>query len=81
MRKPWPNAASSRSRSIPPLPAEAVATLVMSRSISRSYKDSYTMEQRDKVIDHINQQRWADAEAGRYALGFHESRSTGTATS
>lgn len=44
----------------------------MSRSISRSYKDSYTMEQRLRIIDHISQQRWADAESGRYALGYHE---------
>ncbi len=44
----------------------------MSRSISRSYKDGYTMEQRHKVIDYISQQRWADAESSSYALGYHE---------
>ncbi len=53
----------------------AVATTSMydmSRSISRGYKDSYTREQRRKVIDYISQQRWADAESGKYALGYHE---------
>jgi fermentation-respiration switch protein FrsA (DUF1100 family) len=54
---------------------KAVATASMydmSRSISRSYKDSYTLEQRKKVIDYLSQQRWADAESGKYALGLHE---------
>ena len=54
---------------------KAVATISMydmSRSMSRSYKDSYTMEQRQKVIDYLSQQRWADAESGEYALGYHE---------
>jgi uncharacterized protein len=54
---------------------KAVATASMydmSRSISRSYRDSYSREQRHKVIDHLSQQRWVDAEKGRYALGFHE---------
>ena len=54
---------------------KAVATTSMydiSRSISRSYKDSYTLEQRHKVIDYISQQRWLDAESGKYALGYHE---------
>ncbi len=54
---------------------KAVATTSMydmSRSISRSYKNSYTTEQRHKVIDYISQQRWADAESGKYALGYHE---------
>lgn len=44
----------------------------MSRSMSRSYKDSYTDEQRHKVIDYLSQQRWADAEKGSYSLGYHE---------
>ncbi|WP_240788509.1 alpha/beta hydrolase [Ramlibacter henchirensis] len=44
----------------------------MSRSMSRSYKDSYTRDQRHKVIDYLSQQRWADAEKGTYALGYHE---------
>jgi uncharacterized protein len=34
--------------------------------------DGYTMEQRHKVIDYISQQRWIDAESGKYALGYHE---------
>jgi uncharacterized protein len=53
----------------------AVATTSMydmSRSMSRSHKDGYTMEQRHKVIDYISQQRWIDAESGKYALGYHE---------
>jgi uncharacterized protein len=62
-------AASSDSR------IKAVATTSMydmSRSMSRSHKDSYTMDQRRKVIDYISQQRWADAEGGAYSLGYHE---------
>lgn len=54
---------------------KAVATASMydmSRSISRSHKDSYTREQRHKVIDYLSQQRWIDAEKGRHALGWHE---------
>lgn len=54
---------------------KAIATASMydmSRSISRSYKDSYTLEQRKKVIDYLSQQRWTDAENGNAALGLHE---------
>jgi len=54
---------------------KAVATTSMydmSRSMSRSHRDSYTLEQRRKVIDYLSQQRWVDAEAGAYALGYHE---------
>ena len=54
---------------------KAVATTSMydmSRSISRSYKDSYTLEQRKKVIDYVSQQRWIDAENGKSAVGLHE---------
>jgi fermentation-respiration switch protein FrsA (DUF1100 family) len=54
---------------------KAVATTSMydmSRSISRGHRDSYTKEQRHKIIDYISQQRWADAEKGNYAVGFHE---------
>lgn len=62
-------AATSDSR----IKAVATASMYdMSRSMSRSYKDSYTLDQRHKVIDYISQQRWADAESGRYALGYHE---------
>jgi fermentation-respiration switch protein FrsA (DUF1100 family) len=54
---------------------KAVATASMydmSRSISRSYKNGYTLEQRKKVIDYLSQQRWTDAKNGNYALGLHE---------
>lgn len=62
-------AASSDSR----IKAVATASMYdMSRSMSRSYKDSYTREQRQKVIDYLSQQRWADAEKGTHALGYHE---------
>jgi uncharacterized protein len=53
----------------------AVATVSMydmSRSMSRSHRDSYTKEQRRQVIDYLSEQRWADAEARRYAVGLHE---------
>lgn len=62
-------AATSDSR----IKAVATASMYdMSRSISRSYKDSYTLEQRHKVIDYISQQRWIDAENGKSAVGLHE---------
>jgi fermentation-respiration switch protein FrsA (DUF1100 family) len=62
-------AASGDSR----IKAVATASMYdMSRSMSRSYKDSYTREQRQKVVDYLSQQRWADAESGKYALGYHE---------
>ena len=62
-------AATSDSR----IKAVATASMYdMSRSMSRSYKDSYTREQRHKVIDYLSQQRWADAEKGSYARGYHE---------
>lgn len=54
---------------------KAVATVSMydmSRSISRSYKDGYTKEQRRQVIDYLSQQRWADADSGTHSLGLHE---------
>jgi len=62
-------AASADSR----IKAVAVASMYdMSRSISRGYRDSYTLEQRHQVIDYLSQQRWTDAERGTYAPGFHE---------
>lgn len=54
---------------------KAVATTSMydmSRSISRSYRDGYTVDQRRQVVDYLSRQRWADAERGRYAPGLHE---------
>jgi hypothetical protein len=62
-------AATSDSR----IKAVATASMYdMSRSMSRSYKDSYTKEQRHQVIDYISQQRWVDAKNGNHALGLHE---------
>ena len=62
-------AATSDSR----IRAVATASMYdMSRSISRSYRDSYTVEQRHKVIDYLSQQRWIDAERGTPTLGLHE---------
>ncbi|WP_459206702.1 alpha/beta hydrolase [Pseudomonas sp. MLB6B] len=62
-------AATSDSR----IKALATASMYdMSRSMSRSYKDSYTPEQRHVVIDYLSQQRWTDAELGKPALGYHE---------
>ena len=62
-------AATSDSR----IKAVATASMYdMSRSISRGHQDSYTKEQRHKVIDYISQQRWADAEKGNYSVGPHE---------
>jgi fermentation-respiration switch protein FrsA (DUF1100 family) len=62
-------AASSDSR------IKAVATTSMydmSRSMSRSHRDSYTSKQRRKVVDYLSQQRWADVDRGSPALGLHE---------
>ena len=62
-------AATSDSR----IKAVATASMYdMSRSISRSYMDSYSLVQRHQVIDYLSQQRWVDAERGRHALGLHE---------
>ena len=62
-------AATSDSR----IKAVATASMYdMSRSISRGHKDGYTKEQRQKVIDYISAQRWADAEKGSYSRGLHE---------
>src|SRR5580765_7424468 len=54
---------------------KAVATASMydmSRSMSRSHKDGYTLEQRRKVVDYLSRQRWIDAEKGTFSLGLHE---------
>lgn len=62
-------AASGDSR----IKAVATASMYdMSRSISRGYKDGYTREQRHQVVDDLSRQRWADAEKGSHALGYHE---------
>jgi fermentation-respiration switch protein FrsA (DUF1100 family) len=54
---------------------KAVATTSMydmSRSMSRSYKDSYTPQQRRQVVEYLSQQRWIDAERNTFELGYHE---------
>ena len=62
-------ATSSDSR----IKAVATASMYdMSRSMSRSYKDSYTLKQRHDVVDYLSAQRWEDAKNGKYALGYHE---------
>jgi uncharacterized protein len=62
-------AATSDSR----IKAVATASMYdMSRSMSRGHKDSYTRQQRERVVDYLSQQRWVDAEKRKYALGYHE---------
>ena len=62
-------AASGDSR----IKAVATASMYdMSRSMSRGHKDSYTPEQRHKVVDYLSQQRWVDGAKGTFALGLHE---------
>lgn len=54
---------------------KAVATASMydmSRSISKGYRDSYTDEQRHKIVTYLSEQRWKDAESGKYEIGLHE---------
>jgi len=65
--------ALTAATSDPRIKAVATASMYdMSRSMSRSYKDSYTMEERHKVMDYLGQQRWADVDRGSYGLGYHE---------
>ncbi|MDN4014163.1 alpha/beta hydrolase [Chryseobacterium gambrini] len=62
-------AATSDSR----IKAVATASMYdMSRSISKGYADSYTDEQRHKIIDYLSEQRWADAKNGTYDVALHE---------
>lgn len=62
-------AASADSR----IKAVATASMYdMSRSISRGYRDGYTLAQRRQVIDYVSRQRWVDAEQGQFAPGLHE---------
>jgi len=44
----------------------------MSRSIAKGYQDSYTKEQKLKIIDYLSKQRWEDAKNKTFALGSHE---------
>ena len=60
-------AADSRIKAV-----AAVSMYDMSRSMSRGHEDYYTREQRQKVVDHLSRQRWADAERGAYARLSHE---------
>lgn len=54
---------------------KAVATASMydmSRSMSRGYRDFYTRDQRQKIVDHLSRQRWIDAGNGAFARLSHE---------
>lgn len=54
---------------------KAIATASMydmSRSISKGYMDSYTDEQRRKIIDYLSEQRWKDAENKKSDIALHE---------
>jgi fermentation-respiration switch protein FrsA (DUF1100 family) len=56
---------------------KAVATASMydmSRSMSCSYRDSYTPEQRRKIVDYLSQQRWIDAEKGTFPAARRSQR-------
>jgi len=44
----------------------------MSRSIAKGYQDSYTKEQKLKIIDYLSKQRSEDAKNKEFALGPHE---------
>lgn len=54
---------------------KAIATASMydmSRSISKGYMDSYTDEQRRKIIDYLSEQRWKDAENKEFDIALHK---------
>lgn len=40
--------------------------------MSQGHMDYYTDEQRNKIKQYLNEQRWKDAESGKFALGNHE---------
>lgn len=51
---------------------KAVATSTMydmTRVMSKGYNDATTLEQRTKTLEQLGEQRWKDAEAGRFAYG------------
>jgi uncharacterized protein len=51
---------------------KAVATLTMydmTRVMSKGYNDSVTLEQRTQILEQLGQQRWKDAENGKFAYG------------
>ena len=41
----------------------------MTRAMSKGYNDAVTLEQRTKTLEQLSEQRWKDAEAGRFAYG------------
>jgi fermentation-respiration switch protein FrsA (DUF1100 family) len=54
---------------------KAVATASMydmSRSMSRGYRDYYTYDQRQQIVDYLSRQRWNDAENRTFARLSHE---------
>ncbi|MHA6887284.1 alpha/beta hydrolase [Ralstonia pseudosolanacearum] len=53
---------------------KSVASVVMydmSRLLGQGFQDSYTPEQRAKVLENLSLQRWKDAEAGHPAYASH----------
>lgn len=54
---------------------KAVATAAMynmSDSMRLGYDNQYTIEQQQKLIDHLSQQRWHDVDNHQTAVGWHE---------
>lgn len=41
----------------------------MSRVMSKGYNDATTLEQRTKMLEHLGEQRWKDAEKGKVSIG------------
>lgn len=51
---------------------KAVATSTMydmTRVMSKGYNDSVTLEQRTQMLEQLGEQRWKDAEAGKFSYG------------
>lgn len=51
---------------------KAVATSTMydmTRVMSKGYNDAVTLEQRTKTLEQLGEERWKDAEAGKFAYG------------
>ena len=50
--------------------AVAASTMYdMTRVMSKGYNDGVTLEQRTKMLEQLGEQRWKDAEAGKFAYG------------
>lgn len=50
--------------------AVAASTMYdMTRVMSKGYNDAVTLEQRTKMLEQLGQQRWKDAETGKFAYG------------